>query len=100
MKEDKNEDLLNEIINIGKENILDLDLNSTKFGDIINSINTKNVPTDKNKIHQKCSTSISNEEFTEEIMKEINSGDLDEIYEILEQDNDESVKKIHSRNNT
>lgn len=100
MKEDKNEDLLNEIINIGKENILDLDLNSTKFGDIINNINTKNVPTDKKKIHQKCTTSISNEEFTEQIMKEINTGGLDEIYEILEQDNDESAKKIHSRNNT
>ena len=101
MKDKKNNDLLNEIIKIGKENILDLDLNSTKFGDIMNNLDKKGIVDNPKKTHQKCNTSISNEEFTNQMMKEINSGGLDEIYEILnEQDNEESANKSHSRHNT
>ena len=103
MKEQKRNDLLNEIIKIGKENILDLDLNSTKFGEIMNKLENKQFGENQKKAHQKCNTSISNEEFTNQIMKEINSGGLDDIYEILnEQENDESANKSHShsRHNT
>ena len=103
MKEESN-DLLNQIIKIGKENIYDLEMNSTKFGDIMNNINinSRNLPKNQQKTHQKCNTSISNEEFTNQMMKEINTGGLDEIYEILEQDTEESAKKSssHSRHNT
>ena len=101
--ENKNKnDLLNEIIKIGKENILDLDLNSTKFGDIMNNLNIKTLSESKKKVHQKCNTSVSNEEFTNQIMKEINAGGLDDIYEILDEENDESSNKSysHSRHNT
>ena len=103
MKEQRSNELLNEIIKIGKENILDFDLNSTKFGDIMNNLDKKGIVENQKKSHQKCNTSISNEEFTNQMMKEINSGGLDEIYEILnEQENDESANKSHShsRHNT
>ena len=103
MKEQKSNDLLNELIKIGKENILDFDLNSMKFGDIMNNLDKKGIEENQKKSHQKCNTSISNEEFTNQMMKEINSGGLDEIYEILnEQENDESANKSHShsRHNT
>ena len=103
MKEQRSNELLNEIIKIGKENILDFDLNSTKFGDIMNNLDKKGIMENQKKSHQKCNTSISNEEFTNQMMKEINSGGLDEIYEILnEQENDESANKSHShsRHNT
>ena len=103
MKEQKKNELLNELIKIGKENILDLDLNSTKFGEIMNKLENKQLGQNQKKTHQKCNTSISNEEFTNQMMKEINSGGLDEIYEILnEQENDESANKSHShsRHNT
>ena len=103
MKEQRSNELLNEIIKIGKENILDFDLNSTKFGDIMNNLDKKGIEENQKKSHQKCNTSISNEEFTNQMMKEINSGGLDEIYEILnEQENDESANKSHShsRHNT
>ena len=106
MKSEKKNDLLNEIIKIGNENILDLDLNSTKFGDIMNNLDTRILIENQRKNHQRCITSISNEDFTNQMMKEINNnnngdGELDEIYEILnEQDNDESANKSHSRHNS
>ena len=106
MKSGKKNDLLNEIIKIGNENILDLDLNSTKFGDIMNNLDTRILIENQRKNHQRCITSISSEDFTNQMMKEINNnnngdGELDEIYEILnEQDNDESANKSHSRHNS
>ena len=101
MKSENKNDLLNEIIKIGKENILDLDLNSTKFGDIMNNLDTRVLIENKRKNHQRCITSVLNEEFTNQMMKEINNGDLDEIYEILnDQENEESANKSHSRHNS
>ena len=97
MEDQKKEDLLNEIIKIGKENILDLDLNSTKFGDIMNKLNKKELEENQKKNHQRCSTSISNEEFTNQMMREINSGGLEKIYELFDdQENEESSNKKHS----
>ena len=98
----KQKHLLNEMIRIGKENILDFDLNSTKFGEIMNKLENKQIGENQKKVHQKCITSISNEEFTNQMMKEINTGGLDEIYEILNEETDESANKSHShsRHNT
>ena len=100
-KEEKTDDLLNEKIKVDNKNNNDSKLNSTKLGDIMNNIKSRNL-TEHKKTHQKCNTSISNEEFTNQIMKEINSGSLDQISELLDQENEESSKKnnSHSRHNT
>lgn len=92
--EDRNKsELLKELIDVSKENMLE-----TKFGDIFNNINNKS--TEKKYKHQKCNTSIFDEEHANQILKDI--GDLDKITEnVSEQEIDESFSnKSHSKHNT
>ena len=86
-------DLLKEIIKCSKE-----DLFETTFGDIMNNNDSKENK-DKKSRHQKCNTSILNEEFSN---KNLNSENrFDDIYEMLEEKgNDETGNKTHSRHNT
>ena len=86
-------DILKEIIKCSKE-----DLFETTFGDIMNNTDSKQ-NNDKKSRHQKCNTSILNEEFKN---KNLNSENrFDDIYEMLEENgNDEIGNKTHSRHNT
>ena len=84
-------DILNEILKCSKENLFE-----TTFGDIMNNIDSKQ-NNDKKLKHQKCNTSILNEEFK---IQNLNSGNkFDDIYEMLDEKGiDEN--KTHSRHNT
>ena len=101
-KEETLDDLLNEKIKLDNTNTNNSMRNSTKLGDIMNNIISRNLAENQKKTHQKCNTSISNEEFTNQIMKEIDNGGLDQISELLDQENEELSRKntSHSRKNT
>jgi len=86
-------DLLKEILKCSNENLFE-----TTFGDIMNNNDSKQ-NNDKKSRHQKCNTSILNDDFKNQNFNSINK--LDDIYEMLdEKENDETVNKTHSRHNT
>ena len=81
-------------------------INSTKISDILNKLyNEEHKDDNNNKNNQRNTIAISNEQFTEQIMKEINNGEFNEICALFdEQENEEKESKSkrgsHSRNPT
>lgn len=73
---------------------------STKISDIL--FNLSNQEQNKhNKTHKRSSSSMSNDTFTEKIMKEINSGELNQIFELFDEpENEENTIKKHSKHPT
>ena len=95
MKNGKQTVILDENKELEKKN-----KSSTKISDIL--FNLSNQDQDKhNKTHKRSSSSMSNDTFTEKIMKEINSGELNQIFELFDEpENEENTIKKHSKHPT